>query len=47
MPNYPAPPRTMIQFAARFADDKTCADYLFSLRYSDGYVCKTCGSKRV
>lgn len=36
----------MMQFAARFADDKTCADYLLSLRYPNGYVCKTCGSRR-
>ena len=41
---YPTPPKNLMEFAHRFATDERCAEYLFELRYPDGYVCPKCGS---
>lgn len=43
---YPEPPRNIIEFSRRFATEEACADYLFSLRYPNGYVCSKCSSAR-
>jgi len=43
---YPKPPDTLFQFAARFATNEACAQYLFEVRYPNGYVCSKCGSTR-
>lgn len=45
-PNYPKPPQTVFEFVRRFPDEAACADYLFQLRYPNGYVCPKCGSTR-
>jgi len=33
-----------MEFSRRFATDEACAEYLFELRYPDGYRCARCGS---
>ena len=45
-PNFPEPPKNIIEFSRLFATEEACADYLFSLRYPNGYVCLRCGSVR-
>lgn len=35
-----------MEFSHRFATEEACAEYLFGLRYLDGYVCMKCGSVR-
>ena len=42
----PKPPKSIIEFSRRFATEEACADYLFSLRYPNGYICIKCGSTR-
>jgi len=32
-----------MEFEKKFATDKECQEYLFSLRYADGFVCPRCG----
>lgn len=44
--DYPEPPKSLIEFSHRFATDEACADYLFSMRYPNGYVCPNCNSGR-
>ena len=39
-------PRTLGEFEARFATDESCRDYLFRLRWPDGFVCPRCGHAR-
>ncbi|MSQ84618.1 MAG: IS1595 family transposase [Myxococcales bacterium] len=46
MPTYPTPPQNVRQFAQMFGTDRACANYLFSLRYPDGYACPKCGSTK-
>lgn len=43
---YPEPPKSVIEFSRRFATDEACANYLFSIRYPNGYVCSKCKSVR-
>ncbi len=43
---YPKPPETVRDFFKRFPDHDACAEYLFQLRWPDGYVCPKCGSTR-
>ena len=45
-PTYPQPPKSIIEFSQHFATEDACADYLFSLRYPNGYECSKCGSVR-
>lgn len=45
-PTYPDPPKSIIEFSRIFATEEACADYLFNLRYPDGYACFKCGSVR-
>lgn len=46
IPNFPKPPMNIIDFSRYFATEEACADYLFSLRYPNGYACPKCGSVR-
>jgi len=36
-------PRTLPEFEAKFATEDACRDYLFSLRWPDGFRCSRCG----
>lgn len=36
-------PRTLAEFEARFSAEEACLDYLFQLRWPNGYVCPRCG----
>jgi hypothetical protein len=40
-----ASPESLPDFQRLFPDEARCADYLFALRWADGYVCEECGSK--
>lgn len=35
-------PRTILEFQARFSDEKACLDYLAECRWPEGYVCPRC-----
>jgi ribosomal protein L37AE/L43A len=35
-------PRTILEFQARFGDEKACLDYMFDCRWPEGYVCPRC-----
>lgn len=35
-------PRTILEFQARFGDEKACLDYLVECRWPEGYVCPRC-----
>ena len=37
-------PTTLPEFAARFSSEEACADFLFKIRWPDGFVCPRCGS---
>lgn len=36
-------PKTLAEFEKRFATDEACREYLFKLRWQDGFVCPKCG----
>jgi transposase-like protein len=36
-------PKTLDEFEARFSKEQACVDYLFQLRFPDGYLCPRCG----
>jgi len=38
-------PRTLFELERRFADDAACREYLFALRWPDGFVCPRCGGR--
>jgi len=38
-------PRTLLEFEARFATDDACRQYLFRLRWPDGFVCPRCQAR--
>jgi transposase-like protein len=40
-------PRTLMDLERRFASEEACRQYLFQLRWPDGFVCPRCGGKRV
>lgn len=40
MEDYPA---TLLEFEARFTTEASCRDYLFQLRWPDGFQCPRCG----
>lgn len=40
MEDYPA---TLVEFEARFGTEESCRDYLFQLRWPDGFRCPRCG----
>ena len=35
-------PRTLAEFEARFSNEEACLDYLFQLRWPNGYLCPRC-----
>ncbi|MFH1091093.1 MAG: IS1595 family transposase, partial [Pseudomonadota bacterium] len=35
-------PRTILEFEERFAKEEACQQYLFRLRWPDGFVCPRC-----
>ncbi len=36
-------PRTLAEFESRFSSEEACLDYLFQLRWPNGYLCPRCG----
>lgn len=38
-------PRTLMELEKRFSTDQACRDYLFALRWPDGFVCPRCGGR--
>src|SRR6266849_573018 len=40
-------PRTLIEAIRYFSDEDTCLDFMVSLRWPEGVICPTCGSKEV
>jgi hypothetical protein len=39
-------PRTLMELEERFSTDQACRDYLFALRWPDGFVCPRCGGRQ-
>ena len=39
-------PRSEIEFDARFSNPGACYQYLFQLKWPDGFVCKRCGGQQ-
>lgn len=39
-------PKTLLEFEARFSTEEACRDYLFKLRWPDGFICPRCRNKR-
>lgn len=39
-------PRTLQELEARFSTEDACQRYLYSLRWSDGFVCPACGGRQ-
>ncbi len=39
-------PQDLTEFEARFANEAACRDYLFRLRWPDGFHCPRCGGSR-
>ena len=37
-------PRTLLELEQRFSDEAKCRDYLFALRWPQGFVCPICGA---
>jgi len=38
-------PRTLMELEKRFSTDQACREYLFALRWPDGFVCPRCGGR--
>ena len=39
-------PKTLTEFEARFSTEQDCRDYLFQLRWPNGFICPHCGHKK-
>ena len=39
-------PRTLMKFERRFATDQACREYLFALRWLEGFVRPRCGGRQ-
>ena len=39
-------PRTLLELERRFATEEACAEYLFALRWPDGFTCPACGGRK-
>jgi transposase-like protein len=37
-------PRTLLELEERFSDEAKCRDYLFALRWPQGFICPVCGA---
>jgi transposase-like protein/ribosomal protein L37AE/L43A len=40
-------PKTLMEFEKKYFTDKQCREYLFGLRYSEGFSCPRCGFDKV
>lgn len=40
---FPTPPTSLVEFCRRFPSAEECADYLFQVRWPEGFVCPRCG----
>jgi transposase-like protein len=40
-------PRTLLELERRFSDEAACRQYLFALRWPEGFVCPRCGGREV
>jgi transposase-like protein len=40
-------PRNLMEFEKRFGSEKDCREYLFRLRWPNGFICPKCGGQRV
>lgn len=40
-------PRTLLELEQRFSNEETCKQYLFALRWPEGFACPRCGGKAV
>jgi transposase-like protein len=38
-------PRTLMELEKRFSSEEACRDYLFALRWPEGFVCPRCGGR--
>jgi transposase-like protein len=38
-------PRSLLEFQSLFATEEQCADYLYGVRWPEGFVCPRCGSR--
>ena len=43
MENYP---KTLLELERQFTTDQACREYLFALRWPDGFVCPRCGGEQ-
>ena len=39
-------PRDLLEFEARFSTEEACGEYLFRLRWPDGFCCPRCGGRK-
>ncbi|MEI7834833.1 MAG: transposase, partial [Planctomycetota bacterium] len=39
-------PRSLSELEARFSTEEACREYLFQLRWPEGFVCPRCGPQR-
>ena len=39
-------PRTLLELERRFSTDQACREYLFALRWPEGFVCPCCGGQK-
>ena len=39
-------PKTLMEFEKRFTTEKSCRDYIFKLRWPDGFRCPHCGHEK-
>jgi transposase-like protein len=39
-------PKTLLEFEKRFKSDEDCRDYLFQLRWPDGFICPRCQNQK-
>ena len=37
-------PKTIEEFEAKFSSEETCREYLFQLRWPEGFRCPVCGN---
>lgn len=39
-------PETLMEFVSRFSNEESCRDYIFQLRWPDGFRCPNCGYEK-
>lgn len=39
-------PKTMIEFAQRFMSEEACREYIYQMRWPDGFICPRCGYQK-